>query len=74
MGVSLTSLFVCSSYCQIYRNDESRESYKQTCSTKDYVTKRFWPEVNMSVNYPLNHILENEDLDISDEILELCFS
>ena len=62
----------------VYRNDESRESYKQTRSTKNYVAERFWPEVNMRINYPLkrvmNHIVKNEDLDISDKILKICFS
>ena len=36
------------------------------------------PKVNLKINYPLkcamNHIAENEDLDISDEILRFCFS
>ena len=62
----------------VYRNDRSRESYKKTRSTKNYVAERFWPEVNMRINYPLkramNHIVENRDLDISDEILKFCFS
>ena len=51
---------------------------KKTRSTKNYVVERFWPEVNMRINYPLkramNHIVENRDLDISDEILKFCFS
>ena len=62
----------------VYRNDESRESYKQTRSTKNYVAERFWPEVNIRIDYSLkrtmNHIVENEDLDISDEIFKFCFS
>ena len=62
----------------VYRNDDSRESCKQTRSTKSYIEQRLWPEVNMKINYPLkcaiNHIAENEDLDISDEILTFCFS
>ena len=62
----------------VYRNDESRESCKQTRSTKSYIEQRLWPEANMKTNHPLkcaiNHIAENEDLDISDEILRFCFS
>ena len=33
------------------RNNESRKSYKQTRSTKNYVAERFSPEVNMRTNY-----------------------
>ena len=55
----------------VYRNDEKRRS------TKSYVAQRFWPEVNMRINYPLkramNHIVKNEDLDISDKILKFFF-
>ena len=36
----------------VYINDESRESCKQTRSTKSYKGGRLWPEVNMKVNYP----------------------
>ena len=58
----------------VYRNDKSRESYKQRRSTINYVAERLWPKVNMRINYPLNramnHIVENGDLDISDEILK----
>ena len=35
----------------VYTNDESRKSYKQTRSTKNYVAERFSPEVNMRTNY-----------------------
>ena len=65
-------------FLTVYRNDKSCESYKQIRSTKNYVAERFWREVNIRINYPLNrpmnHILENEDLDISDELLKFCFS
>ena len=61
-----------------YRNDETRKSYKQTRSTKNYVAERFWLEDNLRINYPLkramNHIAENENLNISEEILKFCFS
>ena len=61
-----------------YRNDETRKSYKQTRSTKNNVAERFWLEDNLRINYPLkramNHIVENENLNIPDEILKFCFS
>ena len=60
------------------RNNESRKSYKQTRSTKNYVAERFWREVRTRINYPLKHamnnVAENEDLDISHKILKFCFS
>ena len=62
----------------VYRNKEILASYKQTHLTKNYVAERFWPVVNMRINYPLkratDHIAGNEDIDISDEILKFCFS
>ena len=62
----------------VYRNDESRKFDKQTRSTKSYVVEKFWPKVNLRINYPLkramNHIVEDENLDILDEILKFCFS
>ena len=62
----------------VYRNDESCKFDKQTRSTKNYVAEKFWPKVNLRINYPLkramNHIVENENLNISDEILKFCFS
>ena len=77
MGMRLTYLFL-QQHQSVYRNDVSHESYKQAHSTKNYLAERFWPKVNMRINYPvkraMNHIIENEDLDISDEILKFCFS
>ena len=78
MDVILTAFFFVQQLVSVYTNDESRKSYKQTRSTKNYVAERFSPEVNVRTNSPLkremNHFAENEDLDFSDEILEFCFS
>ena len=61
-----------------YRNQQTRNCFRQTQSTKNYVAERFWPEVNRRINNPLkramNSIVETEDLDVDDAVLKYCMS
>jgi len=61
-----------------YRLFKDKEPWKQTTSTENNVIERFWPEVNVRVNYPikraLNRIVEEFDWDMSNPVLKYSIS
>ncbi|XP_034005379.1 uncharacterized protein LOC117497578 isoform X1 [Trematomus bernacchii] len=61
-----------------YRNNTGRQPYMQTKSTQNHIIERMWPEVNNRVNYPLkgalNHLVDQEELNLEDNITRYCVS
>jgi hypothetical protein len=61
-----------------YRFDQSRNPWRQTASTSNYVAERMWPEVNKRVNYPIKRQLcvieAQEDIDFADPLVKFSVS
>ncbi|XP_034054739.1 uncharacterized protein LOC117534609 [Gymnodraco acuticeps] len=61
-----------------FRNNTGRQPYMQTKSTQNHIIERMWPEVNNRVNYPLkgalNHLVDQEELNLEDNITRYCVS
>ena len=61
-----------------YRENTEREAWMQTASTQNNVIERFWPELNIRVNYPIKRtmidITKQCEYDMSDPVLKYCVS